>query len=324
MDSFRHDVRGRTKKVTYLWPPYVPSGEITVIDGDPGTNKSCITLDLAARVSTGQAMPDGTCHEAGGVVFLSAEDSISKTLPLRLKAAGADLARIAAIEGGVYIPADLDLIEQQAAKIKAKLVVIDPLMAFLQPDASSDQTVRQALTPLKKFAERLNLAVILVRHLNKSGGGNSLYRGSGSIGIIGATRSALLVGDDPEDPNMRVICHVKSNLAPKGPSLLFEPVAHENGSVRVEWRGECEYTAKDLLKRPNSRGRKQDQAKSFLLEILAAGPIEQAVIQQKAVALGIAYRTVERAKTLLGIESRREGFGPGSMILWALPSRQAE
>ena len=197
-------------------------------------------------------------------------------------------------------------------------------MAFLQPDASSDQKVRQALTPLKKFAERLNLAVILVRHLNKSGGGNSLYRGSGSIGIIGATRSALLVGDDPEDPNMRVICHVKSNLAPKGPSLLFEPVGHENGSVRIEWRGECEYTAKDLLKRPNSRGRKQDQAKSFLLEILAAGPIEQAVIQQKAVALGIAYRTVERAKTLLGIESRRQGFGPGSMILWALPSRQAE
>lgn len=324
MNAFAIMSQVTLKPVQYLWAPYVPAGEITVIDGDPGTNKSCITLDLAARISTGRAMPDGTSHEAGGVVFLSAEDSINKTLPLRLQAAGADLARIAAIEGGVTIPADLDQIEQQASQIGAKLVIIDPLMAFFHPDANSDQKVRQALTPLKKFAERQNLSVILVRHLNKGGGRNSLYRGSGSIGIIGATRSALLVGNDPEDPNMRVLCHVKSNLAPKGPSQLFEPVGHDNGSVRIEWRGECEYTADDLLKRPKERPSKQEQAISFLLETLSDGPIEQVVIQQKAAELGIAYRTVERAKNLLGIESHRQGFGPGSVILWALPASQDE
>lgn len=324
MNSFAIMSEITPKPVQYLWPPYVPAGEITVIDGDPGTNKSCITLDLAARTSTGRPMPDGTTHEAGGVVFLSAEDSITKTLPLRLQAAGADLDRIAAIEGGVTIPADLGMIEQQVCQIGAKLVIIDPLMAFFQPDANSDQKVRQALTPLKKFAERQNLAVILVRHLNKSGGRYSLYRGSGSIGIVGATRSALLVGPDPEDPNMRVLCHVKSNLAPKGPSLLFEPVGHENGAVRIEWRGECQYTADDLLKRPKYPGSKQEEAIVFLLETLSDGPIEQVVVQQKAAALGIAYRTVERAKTLLGIESHRQGFGPGSEILWKLPASQGE
>lgn len=324
MNSFILMSEVQQKEITYLWPPYVPLGEITVIDGDPGTNKSSITLDLAARVSTGQSMPDGTSHKAGGVVFLAAEDSISKTMPLRLQAAGADLARIAAIDGGVTIPADLGLIEQQVCKLKAKLVVIDPLMAFLQPDATGDQRVRQALTPLKAFAERLNLSVILIRHMNKSGGQFSLYRGSGSIGIIGATRSALLVANDPEDPNMRVLCHTKCNLAPRGPSLLFEPVSHENGSVRIEWQGECEYTADDLLKRANGRASKQDQAQSFLLEALSAGPIEQTVIQKDAAGLGIAYRTVERAKQLLEIKSRRQGFGPGSVILWEMPPSPEE
>src|SRR5580700_4749185 len=91
----------QTKPIQFLWQPYVPLAEITVIDGDPGTNKSCVTLDLAARVSTGRPMPDGTTHEASGVVVLSAEDSINNTLPLRLVAAGADLKRIAAIEGGI-------------------------------------------------------------------------------------------------------------------------------------------------------------------------------------------------------------------------------
>jgi hypothetical protein len=86
------------KQVQHLWSPYVPQGELTVIDGDPGTNKSTLTLDLAARVSTGAPMPgEKKPSPRGGVLLLIAEDSIRKTLPLRLQAAGADLTRIAAL-----------------------------------------------------------------------------------------------------------------------------------------------------------------------------------------------------------------------------------
>lgn len=96
--------------VEWLWQGHVPLGELTIIDGDPGTNKSSVTLDLAARVSTGREMPDGSPGMRGGVVLIQAEDSLTKTVPLRAKAAGADLSRIAVIEEAT-IPDDLSKIE---------------------------------------------------------------------------------------------------------------------------------------------------------------------------------------------------------------------
>jgi hypothetical protein len=309
----------RPKPVEYLWSPYVPLGELTVIDGDPGTNKSSLTLDLAARVSTGAPMPGEQEHSTpGGVLLLVAEDSVRKTLTLRLKAAGADLNHIWVLEETLTIPAGLATIEASACKLSVRLLVIDPLMAFLGKDANSDQKVRQALMPLRAFAERTNTAVILVRHLNKRGGGHSLYRGSGSIGIIGTTRSGLLIGKHPDDPNMRVLCHEKSNLSPEGPSLLFEPVSDSSGAVRIEWRGECDLKGKDLLRPANDQGDKLESAKQFLLDAIADGPVEQKKLKAMAAEATIAWRTVERAKEVLGLASRREGWGPGSVCFWEL------
>ena len=308
------------KPVQHLWEPYVPLGELTVLDGDPGTSKSSFTLDLAARVSTGRPM-SGEMKESppGGVLLLSAEDSITKTLPLRLQAAGADLTRIAVLHETLSIPTGLGTIEAAACKLRARLLVIDPLMAFLEKDANSDQKVRQALMPLRAFAERTNTAVILVRHLNKRGGGHTLYRGSGSIGIIGTTRSALLIGKHPDDPNMRVLSHEKCNLSPEGPSLLFEPLSDDGGAVRIEWRGECDLKGKDLLKPTKDHEDKMDAARKFLLDALANGPVEQRRLKAMAAEAAIAWRTVERGKEILGLVSRREGWGPGSVCYWELP-----
>jgi RecA-family ATPase len=311
------------KHVQHLWHPYVPLGELTVIDGDPGTNKSSFTLDLAARVSTGAAMPGEKKTSArGSVLLLVAEDSIRKTLPLRLQAAGADLTRIAVMSESLTIPLGLPAIEQAVCKMRAKLLIIDPLMAFLGKDANNDQKVRQALMPLRAFAERTNTAGILVRHLNKRGGGNSLYRGSGSMGIIGTTRSALFISKHPEDPNMRVLCHTKCNLAPEGPSLLFEPVSDDGGAVHIEWRGQCDLKAKDLLKTTSEQGEKLDTAKRFLLDAVADGAVEQKKLKAMAAKAAIAWRTVERAKEVLGLRSGREGWGPGSVCFWELPKEE--
>jgi hypothetical protein len=313
------------KEVQNLWPPYVPLGELTVLDGDPGTNKSSLTLDLAARVSTGAPMPGakkGT--KPGGVLLLAAEDSMRKTLPLRLEAAGADQTRIAALDETLTIPANLATIEAAACKIGARLLIIDPLMAFLGRDANNDQKVRQALMPLRALAERTNVAVILVRHLNKSAGRYSLYRGSGSIGIIGTTRSALLIAKHPDDANMRVLCHQKCNLSPEGPSLLFEPVSDDHGGVRIECRGQCDFKGKDLLKAPKDHEDKLETARKFLLNALADGPVEQKKLKAMAAQAPIAWRTLERAKEVLGGVSRRQGWGPGSRCFWELPKHEDE
>src|SRR4029077_11468578 len=132
------------------------------LDGDPGSNKSSVTLDLAARVSKGSAMPtQKTKTRRGGVLLLAAEDSLHKTIWPRLRAAGADMTRIAALKESLTIPADLAVIQEAARHIHARLLIIDPLMAFLGRDANNDQKVRQALMPLRAFAEQMNIAVII-------------------------------------------------------------------------------------------------------------------------------------------------------------------
>jgi RecA-family ATPase len=310
------------KAVRWLWPRRIPLGELTLIDGDPGTNKSSLLLDIAARVSNGSSMPYEIEGEQGNVLLLIGEDRVTKTVRLRLQTAGANMDRIAVMDKIISIPDNLDAIEEAAVQVSARLLVIDPLSVFLNRSTASEQTVRQALTPLQRFAERTNVAVVMIRHLNKSGGRQALYRGLGSIGISAATRSAFLAANDPRDPNMRVLCHIKNTLGPLTPSLLFEPVATED-SMRIEWRGECEYTGKDLLAATGKDQTKRDQAREFLVEALASGPVEQAIIQQRAAEMAIAYRTIERAKQLLGIVSRREGFGPGSIVYWELPTAEA-
>ena len=312
------------KAVKWLWPSRIPQGEITLVEGDPSVNKSSLLVDLAARVSSGREMPDGSEAAPGGVLMLLGEDSLEKTVIQRLDVAGANRTRIAVLDESTRIPDDLNLIEETTYMIGATLFLVDPLVAFLTPDSNSDQKVRQALTRLKQFAERTGVAVVIVRHLNKRGGKQALYRGSGSIGIIAATRSALLIGKSPDDPNLRVMCQTKSNLGPLSPSLLFEPVSSPNGIVQIEWHGECEYTPENLLAPPTPNGSRLTQAMSFLVQLLANGPVEQSMVKFEASKAGLAYRTVERAKEILNVISERKGWGPGSTCYWRWPVEDDE
>ncbi len=304
------------KPVEWLWPDRIPLGELTIIDGDPGTNKSSVTLDIAARVSTGREMPDGSPGMLGGVVLIQAEDSLTKTVPLRAHAAGADLDRIAVIEE-TTIPDDLSNIERTVMAVNAKLIIIDPLMCFVDANANKEQAIRRALTPLRKLADRHNIAIVVVRHLNKSGGSKAIYRGSGSIAIAATVRSGFLIGSSPDDEHLRVLAHFKSNLGARVRSLLFEPV-DVDGGFRIEWRGECEYSAADLLAKARDTRPALDTAIEVLLEALADGPVEANEVRKQAVEAGISLRTLERAKAELGVVSKREGFGPGSKVLWAM------
>jgi hypothetical protein len=248
------------ERVDWLWPGRIPKGKLTICEGDPGEGKSAMTTDFAARVSVGSAWPDGTECEAGGVVLCSAEDGEADTIRPRLDAAGGDPSKVltlATVPDGtserlLSIPEDLGIIGQGISRVGATLVVIDPLSAFLSGNVNShrDQDVRRALAPLAKLAEETGAAVFVVRHLNQSKGGNPIYRGQGSIGIVGAARSALLVAKHPEDERRRVLASLKSNLAKPMPSLAFTLLESDNGAVRVEWKGETPHTAAALLAAP--------------------------------------------------------------------------
>ena len=324
------------EEVSWLWPSWLALGKLALVDGDPGLGKSAMTLDLAARVSAGMAFPDGAECEPAGVVLLSAEDGLADTIRPRLDAAGADTSKVLALvtvpdENGhdrlLAIPEDLALIEKGIRRVGARLVVVDPLMAFLGDNTNShrDQDVRRALAPLAGLAERTEAAVLVVRHLNKAAANNPLYRGGGSIGIIGAARMASVVGKDPQDENRRVLASTKNNLAMPPASLMFRLEEAEGGSVRVTWLGRSEVSAKDLLATPQDQEHSdaRSEAVEFLNGVLSDGPLPAKQVIDEADDAGIAEKTLRRAKKILDVIVYREsaaGEKRGSgRWMWKLP-----
>lgn len=321
--------------IDWLWPGYIALGMLTVIDGDPGLGKSTMALDLAARVSTRRAMPDGSPGVQGGVVILSGEDHLAKVIRPRLDAIDADLTRILSLEvvpandgdgeRDVEIPADLEYIEQAIVKAGAVLVIVDPLVAFLGADVNShrDQDIRRVLRRLKALAERLGVAIVVIRHLNKAGGGNPLYRGGGSIGIIGAARGGLLVAPDPDVEGRVVMACSKSNLGQMPGSLAFYIEGAPNGAGMVRWDGASTHTSATLLAATQdggSQGSVRQDGEEFLRATLAGGPRPTGQVEDDAADLGISARTLRRARVELGVVSYRESVqgekrGAGQWLL---------
>lgn len=331
-------------KVHWLDRDRIPLGTLTILDGDPGVGKTSIALDYAARVSNGRDMPDGKrgdlYDKPAGVVILSAEDDPGVTLRPKLEAMGADLKRIALLEGvrvgtNERMPnlTDLAAIEDTIKRVNAKLAIVDPLMAYLPgtKNAYRDQDMRAVLTPLIKLVGRLGVALLVVRHLNKRTGEradvSALYRGAGSIGIAGAARSVLLVAPDKtdEDDERRLLVRVKGNLSKPPKGLLFRLTSKGGDDPAiVRWEGEVEDTADDLV-RPTTEDEepsKVDEAREWLRAALADGPLLAKQAYSEAGKVGIKPRTLERAKKRLKVRSEAEEGTSPPRWRWVLPDAE--
>ncbi|HKB38211.1 MAG TPA: AAA family ATPase, partial [Gemmataceae bacterium] len=166
------------RSVAWLWPARLALGKLALLEGDPGLGKSLLALDLCARLSTGRPFPDSDVPlDAGTVIVLNAEDDEQDTIRPRLQAMGADLDRIFVLhldEAGpsLRLPGQTDLLEAALERTRARLVVLDPIVAFLESSGcqNSDQAVRRALLPLARLAGKYGCVILLIRHLNKHGG----------------------------------------------------------------------------------------------------------------------------------------------------------
>jgi hypothetical protein len=333
----------KPEPVEWLWPGRIALGKLTLIAGDPGLGKSFLTLDMAARVSRGWAWPDAPDAAAppGGVVLLSAEDGIADTIRPRLDAAGADVDRIVAVEAirtvGDHgresartfdLSRDLPALEWAIQSVDGcRLVVIDPVTAYLGGvDSHKNAEIRGLLAPLGAIAEQHRVAVVAVTHLNKSGGGPAIYRTMGSLAFAAAARAAWAVSKDKDDPRRRLVLPLKNNIAPDMGGLAYriEPVG-AGGCPVVTWEPDpVNVSADDALAadRGDDERTERDDAAEWLRDYLGDGPKLARDVLTESKAAGFSKRTIDRAKRVACVRTRKEAFGGG--WVWALDAHAQE
>ena len=302
--------------VEWLWKPYLPFGKLSVLQGNPGEGKTYFAMHLAAACTNGKLLPNMERMEPFNVIYQTAEDGLGDTVKPRLIEAGADLDRVLVIDDSdVQLTLSDERIEKAIVENNARLVIIDPIQAYLGADVDMNRAneVRPIFMRLGQVAQRTGCAILLIGHLNKAAGMQSLQRGLGSIDIAAAVRSVMFIGKLKHDPTMRILTHEKSSLAPPGASLAFS-LGDEGG---FRWVGEYDITADEMLSGIEpQRETKTQQAKDLICTLLAGGKqVLSEDIDKVALERGIPGRTVRDAKRELGdalkskiVEGRKKVF----------------
>lgn len=318
----------KPEAVNWLWPGWIPRGRLTMVAGDPGVGKSWFTQAVAASVTVGR----GLCGEQDSqdVILIALEDDPADTLRPRLEALGADLGRVHVyqtvrdvdrkgkpVERGLTFPEDAALLADLIKQTGAALVVIDPLVAAQNAaiDSHRQAAMRSILQPLHDAAQNTGAAVVFTVHLRKSGSDNILYRACGSIDLVAAVRTAIVVGCDPGDPERRGAAVFKSNLAE-----LPDPIAFrlENGCMLIEHQPAVDLAADKLLGPVAGSEERSavDEAVDFLRELLVNGPVEAKAAIKEAKAAGIAEKTLRRGKMAIGIVATPVKDDNGKVVAW--------
>lgn len=305
----------RARRVEWLWYPYIPYGKLTIVQGDPGEGKSTLILNIAALLSKGKPMPDGTSTAAPQtIIYQCAEDSAADTIKPRLISADADCDRIAFIvEEEETLTLTDERIEKTIKDTGAKLFILDPIQAFIPPDSDmlSVTKMRGTMRKLANIAEKYQCAIVLIGHMNKAAAGKNMYRGLGSIDIAAIARSILMVARDEANPQVRYVFPVKSSLAPEGSAIGFRI----GTDSKIEWLGKCEINTKQFEDDCGIKMNKSELAKRYLVELLSEGDMLGRDVYAKLEDLDIKSRTVETAKKELGIKTYRKG----KAWYWKLP-----
>jgi hypothetical protein len=319
----------RTRPIAWLWRGYIPLRKVTILDGDPGLGKSTLLLDLACRGSIGGLAPTGEpLGDAFTTIYVTVEDDAEDTILPRILKAGGDPSRFHLLRK-LSLPDQIDRLEATAMSLRARLIVIDPLMAYLGDGVKTndDHLVRRALEPLAEMAAGLDAAVVLIRHLNKRVGDDAIYRGGGSIGFTGLARSVLAVGRDPDDHDRMILAPIKLNVARRPPSLAYRIVADgPYEPAHIAWDGLSERTAEDLI------GRTRDEVAGHSKTAELANAMRELVGSHGgSMAAADAYRALEaqgfdtaskdnlmRARTQAGVKTTKKKFdGPW---FWSIAS----
>ncbi len=318
----------KSKPINWLWPEKIARGKVSMIAGDPGLGKSLITIALASAVSTGARWPVGGGNAPqGSVIMLSDEDALDDTIRPRLDAADADCAKIHAIKMVQETTKDGEIVSRSFSLAKdierladvleelgdCVLLVIDPISAYLDgTDSHRNADVRALLSPLSGLAERFNVAIVTVTHLNK-GSGNAIYRATGSLAFVAAARSVLAVTKDQDEQSRRLVLPMKNNLGKDCTGMAYKIETAESGAPVVMWEPDpVDIDINEVLNGESDdfRNERKD-AIDWLESELSGGPVDTKVLKARANESGHSWRTVRRAQDHLKVKARKTGAKGG-------------
>jgi len=338
-----------TEPLQWLWPDRLPKGKMNLFAGRPDCCKSLCLCDLIARVTTGKDWPDGSKNIWGAqkVILASSEDDPRDTLVPRLQAAGADLSKVGLVKVGRITKGDTK--KRRMLKLKedyglikrtleqnpdVALICLDPISSFFgDADANKDKEIKPVMDAVANALRKTGATFIAISHLNKRPDGDAGQKILGASSILGSSRAVWFFSRDPENTNEFFMTLVKGNLAKKRTGMKYTVGEHKitlkDGSEAelpvIEWQGEHEETADEMLLRQKEVGRcgvadkKITKATSFLQKkFVQASTFKCSDLYKEAQGEGIGADTLKRARrdlenageTIIRIEDRRsEGKG---------------
>lgn len=331
--------------ISWLWRGWLAAGKVHILGGAPGTGKTTIALAIAATLTIGGRWPDGTKSQVGNVVIWSGEDDPADTLIPRLKLMGADLTRVYFVSGmreGAEIrsfdPArDVDALRQKLDEIgDVHMLIVDPIVSAVAGDSHKNAEVRRSLQPLADLAANRHCALLGITHFSKGTSGREpVERITGSLAFGALARIVLVAakhqGQGENEGNARLLLRAKSNIGPDDGGFEYELRQGEAypGIVTsaVLWGKAVEGSARELLAVADATGDEADgqsavdDAADWLRELLKdAGATDRRDILSSAKGAGYSERTIDRARSRLGVVASQHGFGKGKRSLWELPT----
>lgn len=312
--------------IEWLWKDRIPLGKLTLFSGNPDVGKSLVSLDVAARLSSGRDFPDGkNTLGACDVLILAAEDDPSDTIVPRLIVAGADLDRIHLLDGtnvadmerGFALDADVQLLREHLSENpEIRLVIIDPISNYLGfAEINKEQELRRVLTPLVNVARDAECAVLTIAHFNKQMGADAIHKTGGAVGLVGIQRMGWAFTKNPDDPDARLMLRIKGNISADSKGLGYRTVGKEitiqgqqSTQPVVEWLGASSETADNVLQLSNDpEARSARNISNWLREFLqhAEQPASE-VFKAAESKFGNAGDRVRRASEQIGVTKRQE------------------
>lgn len=308
----------------WLWYPYICLGTLGLLDGDPGDGKSQFASWLVAEVSRGRALPNGKRAPPANCFLLNFEDLAGAVIKPRLEANGANLERVFIQTRTFKLTPELaDWLDGEIAKTDARLVILDPIQAFItgDVDASNNVDVREFMERLKDIAERRRCAIIVVRHFGKGQHDKAMKKGIGATDFVGISRNQFGLARRRDDVRGFIVFHMKTNFE-SGDAMLFR-MGDADGRKGQQPKITFERFEKIdvdafFAGTPTTRGPDQDErevAKRFLLNALENGPKAATALKSQAEARAISASTLDRARKELSVTTAKKG----KIWFWSLP-----